>query len=165
MSSAVQAVIDAYDRLTYDERREAAYEILKRRKLRIIHHLTTRRSTESPTSLSSNMTSERRSMSSPERGEVWMVDLGYVAKYRPSLVFSIKPLDTDRALTTVIPHTTSTRGSRFEIAIGTSFLKPGVFDAQNPISTAKAKFTRKLGALTSDQMGLVEDAVRQWLGL
>jgi mRNA interferase MazF len=104
-------------------------------------------------------------MSSPERGEVWMVDLGYVAKYRPCLVLSILPLDTDRALTTVIPHTTSPRGTRFEVAIDVPYPKPGVFDAQNPVTTAKAKFTRKLGALSKDQLASVEDAVRHWLGL
>jgi mRNA interferase MazF len=32
-------------------------------------------------------------MSSPERGEVWLVDLGYVAKVRPCLVISIPALD------------------------------------------------------------------------
>jgi mRNA interferase MazF len=104
-------------------------------------------------------------MSSPERGEVWMVDLGYVAKHRPCVVLSVKPADTDRALTTVIPHTTSPRGTRFEVAIDTAYLKSGVFDAQNPVTTAKAKFTRKLGALTRNQLESVEAAVRQWLGL
>ena len=44
------------------------------------------------------------------RGEVWLVDLGMVAKIRPCLVLSI-PCDeaNDRVLTTLIPHTTSTR--------------------------------------------------------
>ena len=56
-------------------------------------------------------------MPGPERGEIWIVDLGYVAKCRPCLVLSIKPLDTDRALTTVIPHTTSARGTRFEVRL------------------------------------------------
>lgn len=32
-------------------------------------------------------------MSSPERGEVWLVDLGYVAKVRPCLVVSIPALN------------------------------------------------------------------------
>jgi len=94
-----------------------------------------------------------------------MVDLGYVAKHRPCVVLSIKPQDTDRALTTVIPHTTSSRGTRFEVAIDVPYLKRGVFDAQNPTSTVKAKFTRKLGTLTTDQMELVEDAVKHWLSL
>lgn len=34
-------------------------------------------------------------MDSPERGEVWLVDLGYVAKVRPCLVISIPALDRD----------------------------------------------------------------------
>ena len=42
-------------------------------------------------------------MAKADRGEVWLVDLGYAAKTRPCLVLSIPPLDTDRALTTVIP--------------------------------------------------------------
>ena len=36
-----------------------------------------------------------------KRGEVWLVDLGYAAKTRPCLVFSVEAEDTDRALTTV----------------------------------------------------------------
>jgi mRNA interferase MazF len=100
------------------------------------------------------------------RGEVWLVDLGYAAKTRPCLVLSIPTLDTDRALTTVIPHTTSPRGTRFEIGISTPFLgRHGVFDAQNPTSTTQAKLIRKLGDLTADQLKQVEDAVRFWLGL
>jgi mRNA-degrading endonuclease toxin of MazEF toxin-antitoxin module len=60
----------------------------------------------------------------PTRGEVWLVDLGMVAKVRPCLVFSI-PADgeNDRVLTTVIPHTTSTRESRFEVLSDVRFLK------------------------------------------
>jgi mRNA-degrading endonuclease toxin of MazEF toxin-antitoxin module len=41
-------------------------------------------------------------MSSPDRGEIWLVDLGYVAKVRPCLVISIPALDQDRALATLI---------------------------------------------------------------
>jgi mRNA interferase MazF len=104
-------------------------------------------------------------MPKADRGEVWIVDLGYVAKVRPCLVLSIPPLDTDRALATVVPHTTSPRGTRFEVAIPTSFLRGGVFDAQNPTSITQAKLIRKLGDLTADQMRQVEDAVRLWLGL
>ena len=50
-------------------------------------------------------------MSSPARGEVWLVDLGYVAKIRPCLVVSIPALMQDRALAALIPHTTKPRGS------------------------------------------------------
>jgi len=46
----------------------------------------------------------------PRRGEVWLFDLGMAAKVRPVLVVSIEYGDLDRALTTVVPHTTSLRG-------------------------------------------------------
>jgi len=105
-------------------------------------------------------------MATANCGEVWLVDLGYTAKTRPCLVLSVPTLDTDRALATVIPHTTSPRGTRFEVAIPLRFLdRTGVFDAQNPTSTTQAKPKRKLGALTVDQLAQVEDAVRMWLGL
>lgn len=41
----------------------------------------------------------------PQRGEVWMVDLGMVAKVRPVLILSQPFTDADRALITVIPPT------------------------------------------------------------
>lgn len=64
-------------------------------------------------------------MPKQNRGEVWIVDLGMVAKVRPCLVISIPDLLEDRALVTVVTHTTSTRGSRFEVAIKTRFLDTG----------------------------------------
>ena len=103
-------------------------------------------------------------MSNPGRGEVWLVDLGYVAKVRPCLVISIPILNQDRALTTLIPHTTSPRDSRFEVNVQVKFLKPGVFDAQNIITIPHAKLLRKLGELNSVHLAQVEDTLRFWLG-
>ena len=100
-----------------------------------------------------------------KRGEVWLVDLGYAAKVRPCLVFSIEGEDADRALTTVIAHTTSIRGTRFEVSQHIRFLKKGAFDVQNIISVSHAKFVRKLGSLTENQMEQVVDAVKFWLDL
>ena len=104
-------------------------------------------------------------MNAPNRGEIWLVDLGFAAKTRPCLVLSIPAEDEDRALATIVPHTTSARGSRFEVALKINFLKPGVFDAQNLVTIPHAKLVRKLGALTSQQMADIEDAVCDWLGL
>jgi mRNA interferase MazF len=104
-------------------------------------------------------------MSSPNRGEVWLVDLGYTAKVRPGLVVSIPALMEDRALITLIPHTTSPRGSRFEVEIKTRFLKPGVFDTQNLITIPHAKLIRKLGELNPEQLSEIEKVLRLWLGL
>ncbi len=59
----------------------------------------------------------------PTRGDVWIVDLRMVAKVRPCLVVSIPADDeNDRVLTTVVPHTTSTRQSRFEVTSSVRFL-------------------------------------------
>jgi mRNA interferase MazF len=73
--------------------------------------------------------------------------------------------EQDRALITVVAHTTNPRGSRFEVAITTRFLRPGVFDAQNLLTIPRAKLLRKLGVLSPTQLAAVEVAVRVWLGL
>ncbi|MDB9527155.1 type II toxin-antitoxin system PemK/MazF family toxin [Oscillatoria sp. CS-180] len=69
-----------------------------------------------------------------------------------------------RSLVTLVPHTSSRRGSRFEVAVRVRFLKPGVFDVQNLVTVAHAKLLRKLGDLDSEQLSLVEDALLFWLG-
>jgi mRNA interferase MazF len=103
-------------------------------------------------------------MSSPERGDIWLVDLGYAAKVRPCLVISIPVVDEDRALTTLIPHTTSMRGSRFEVNVNVRFLREGVFDIQNIITIPHAKLLRKLGSLSSEQLMQIEKVLLFWLG-
>lgn len=104
-------------------------------------------------------------MPNANRGEVWVVDLGLAAKVRPCLVLSVMPADEDRALLTLIAHTTSPRGSRFEVDVKVRFLKPGVFDAQNLVTVPQAKLVRKLGALQIKQLESIEDGVRRWLAL
>ncbi len=104
-------------------------------------------------------------MDEPRRGEVWMVDLGLAAKVRPGLVVSIPALEQDRALMTLVPHTTSVRSSRFEVNIKVSFLRAGVFDVQSLVTIPHAKLVRKLGTLSADQLSSVEASLRKWLGL
>src|SRR5580704_16856589 len=103
------------------------------------------------------MTPKRLPVPSPNRGEVWLVDLGIAAKIRPCLVLSV-PLDPqDRVLLTLVPHTTSVQGTRFEVAVPKPFLKPGVFDAQGLVTVAPPKLLRKLGDLLPAEIALVED--------
>jgi mRNA interferase MazF len=104
-------------------------------------------------------------MATPKRGEVWLIDLGMVAKVRPCLVLSIVVHEEDRALTTVVPHTTSVRGSRFEVSLPVRFLKAGAFDAQNLVTIPQVKLVRRLGRLSDVQLSDVESAVQFWLGL
>jgi mRNA interferase MazF len=105
-------------------------------------------------------------MANPRRGEVWLIDLGMAAKVRPCLIFSVPANGpNDRALATVIAHTTSARGSDFEICVAARFLKPGVFDAQNIITVPHAKLFRRLGMLMPHELDAVAAVVRTWLGL
>lgn len=105
-------------------------------------------------------------MPQPNRGEVWLINLGMVAKVRPCLVISTPALVQDRALVTVVTHTTGSRNSRFEVFVEARFLNStGVFDAQSIITVSEAKLLKKLGNLLPYQLSAVEDAVRQWLKL
>jgi mRNA interferase MazF len=104
-------------------------------------------------------------MPSADRGSVWIVDLGMAAKVRPCLVLSVPTEPQDRVLVTVVAHTTSVQGTRFEVAAKARLLKPGVFDAQQVLTVPQVKLVRKLGDLPLDQLALVEEAVRRWLRL
>ena len=86
-------------------------------------------------------------------------------KVRPALVISVPAEDIDRALVTLVPHTTSPRSSRFEAIAYAPFLRAGVFDAQNLVTIPHAKLIRLLGKLGSAQFAVVERAVGLWLGL
>ena len=102
----------------------------------------------------------------PTRGDVWLIDLGLVGKVRPGVVLSV-PADTDddRALVTLVPHTTSLRGSRFEVLTSERFLKTSAFNVQGLVSAPRAKLIRRLGKLSPETLAEVERAVRTWLGL
>jgi mRNA interferase MazF len=63
----------------------------------------------------------------PRRGEVWLFDLGMTAKTRPVLVVSVEHGDSDRAIVTVVSHTTEVRQSPFEISVKVPFLRPVLF--------------------------------------
>ena len=99
------------------------------------------------------------------RGEVWLIDMGFVAKVRPALVLSVPVEDDERVIATVVPRTTSVRGTRFEVPSNVRWLKNGVFDAQGVGTYPTVKLTRRLGALPTQKLTEVEAAVRRWLGL
>ena len=97
-------------------------------------------------------------MRAPRRGEVWLVDLGLAAKIRPCLVLGVPNADEDRALVTVVPHTTET-------SIATRFLKPGAFDAQGIATIPTVRLMRPLGTLSPQQLDDVVRGVCLWLGI
>jgi len=101
----------------------------------------------------------------PQRGEVWLVDLGLTAKVRPCVVVSAAIQDDDRALIALIPHTTSVRGTQYETSIPVPFLKAGAFDVQGIVTVPPVRAVRLLGRLTATQMANIEEAVCRWLQL
>ena len=100
----------------------------------------------------------------PKRGEVWLFDLGMTEKVRPALVISVAFADTDRALVTIVPHTTSLRGSQYEVAADVQFLKRGAFVVQSVATYPSIRALRRLGALKPDQFDLVFAGLLRWLG-
>jgi len=101
----------------------------------------------------------------PDRSEVWLADLGIAAKIRPCLVLSVQPAPQDRVLATLVPHTTSVQGTRFEVVVAKPFLQAGAFDAQGIVTVARTRLLRKLGQLQPSEIAPVEMAVKNWLGL
>ncbi len=100
----------------------------------------------------------------PKRGEVWMWDCGMAEKVRPVLVMSIPFAEADRALVTIVLHTTSLRDSEWEIAVDLPYLKLGAFLVQSVATYPPARAIRRLGTLTSSEFAKVESAVFRWLG-
>ncbi len=87
-----------------------------------------------------------------------------VEKVRPVLIFSVPFADTDRAVVTVVFHSTALRGSEFEVKVQVPFLKDGAFIAQSIATYPTVRAIRKVGALNATQLADVEVAVFKWLG-
>jgi mRNA interferase MazF len=104
-------------------------------------------------------------MSNARRGEVWQVDFGLAAKVRPALVLGCDIADEDRVLVAVVYHTLSLRGSRYEVPMRVSGLDEGGFDAQSIYTIPAVKLIRRRAVLNPDQLTLVEEKVKLWLGL
>lgn len=100
-----------------------------------------------------------------QRGEIWLVDLGYLGKVRPVVVVSIPFQENERALCVVVPHTTSVRNTRFELRISHPSLEPGVFDVQQTAAVQAIKFVRRLGVLSDHQLAQLNQKLAFGLGL
>lgn len=101
----------------------------------------------------------------PQRGDVWMVDLGLAAKVRPCLILTDYPADEDLALISVIAHTTTLRGNTWEIQINKSFLRKGAFHIQQVHSIPLATLERYMGKLSTDEMGLIHEKLKHRFAL
>ena len=98
-------------------------------------------------------------------GEIWLVDFGLAAKVRPALLLTGNPTLEELDLVTVLLHTTSLRGNRWELPVPKPFLKPGAFHLQQVQSVSTVRLERKLGALSAEEMNRVLDALAERLRL
>lgn len=98
-------------------------------------------------------------------GDVWIIDLGMVAKVRPCLLLTNYPADDELALVTVLPHTTALRGNRWELSIPKPFLKPGAFHLQQVQSVSVARLERRLGTLSPDEWNCVQARLADYFDL
>jgi len=80
-------------------------------------------------------------------------------KVRPVPILSVPFSAADRALVTVVFHSTALRGSQFEVTVEVPFSKPGAFVAQSLATYPTARAIRKLGALQPEAFSKVEAAV------
>ena len=94
-------------------------------------------------------------------GEVWMTDFGLAAKVRPALVLTSNPAADELDLVTLLLHTTSLRGNRWELSIPKPFLKPGAFHMQQIQTVSTMKLERRLGVLADQEMSRVLDVLAE----
>lgn len=113
-------------------------------------------------------------MLQPSRGEIWLVDLNPVrgheqAGKRPGLIISVDLFNHGPAgLVVLVPLTTKAKGIPFHVDIHppegglekTSFIK-----CEDVRSVSKERFSRRLGAVSSETLAEVEDRLRILLDL
>ena len=99
---------------------------------------------------------------SPTPGDVYLVDLGLIAKERPMLVVSRFDPDAPRALSLCVPFTTKNRGSRYEVSVGRlPFMRENSWaNVQGLVAVGNEKLLRRLGKLNASQFNEVRDALR-----
>jgi mRNA interferase MazF len=97
----------------------------------------------------------------PQPGEVWLADLGLVAKTRPVVIVSRDDPDPPRALVLYVPLTTQNRQSPYEVALPQlRFLdRDSVANVQGLGSLPRIRLERRLGKLPDDVMTRIKRAL------
>lgn len=99
----------------------------------------------------------------PRHGEVWLADMGMVAKTRPTVVLLADHLNAPRSLFIHIPITRQNRGSELEVPLGhLPFLDPeSVANVQGIGSLPVTRFEKFLGTLPPADLQAIKLALRQ----
>lgn len=97
----------------------------------------------------------------PRHGEVWLVDMGMVAKTRPGVVLIADQLNAPRTLIIHIPITRQNRGSELEVPLGhLPFLdSDSVANVQAIGSLPSVRFEKRLGVVPSDDLKKIKTAL------
>jgi mRNA interferase MazF len=103
----------------------------------------------------------------PKPGEVWLADLGLVAKTRPVVVVSRNDPQPPRALIIYVPLTTQYRDSEYEVILPRlNFLRQDSFaNVQGLASIPTVRLERKLGVLPENVMLKIKRALSFALAL
>jgi mRNA interferase MazF len=101
----------------------------------------------------------------PHPGEVWLADLGLVAKTRPVVIVSRHDADPPRALAVYVPLTTQDRGSEYEVEIPRlPFLRQtSVANVQGIGAIPTVRLERKLGQLPAANLEDIRAALAAML--
>jgi len=94
-------------------------------------------------------------------GEVWLADLGLVAKTRPVVVVSRYDPDPPRSLVIYVPLTRQTRESQYEVELPKlRFLNQKSFaNVQGLGSIPQVRLERKLGDLPPEVLYQIKQAI------
>ena len=106
-------------------------------------------------------------MTSFNRGDVVVVDLGLAAKVRPCVVVSTANPDRQRNMSVVVPMTTEIRGGECEIR----FPKPPWLRQESVVNVLgiaevdNGKIERRISAFPAEKMSEIESVLKHLLRL
>jgi mRNA interferase MazF len=108
-------------------------------------------------------------MIQPKPGEVWWIDMGMKAKFRPLLVVSREDPDAERALSVCVPCTTTIRGGKYEVPLPAVKWMPGtdagVANVLGLESIEHHRFERRSGRYDSAVLTAVRQRISWMLEL
>jgi len=102
-------------------------------------------------------------MINPKPGDVYWVNLGIAAKYRPLMVVSREDPHAERALAVCVPLTTEIRGGRYEVPVPRVRWLPGaaagVANIQGLTSVEHHRLERRAGQYEPSVIQSVRKAI------
>ncbi len=108
-------------------------------------------------------------MIQPKPGEVWWIDLGLSAKFRPLMVVSREDPSAERALSVCVPCTTTIKGGNDEVPLPRVRWMPGSADGVANVLGIEAiehhRFERRAGRYQPIVLAAVRERIAWMLEL